>query len=195
VIPKPYQDPHPPIWQPFSISEKTIRWCAREDILPWILSAHPESFVKLCKDYQEEAAGAGRKLKVGQGIGAARAIHIADTYEEAFETGARTTGLGFYAYFAGFGFLEAFRNPGEEAPFPLMMKDEYEVYQRMVDHEYALCGTVDDIKRKMEKLATIHGEGELEWFSWGFPQGFISWDEAKRQLEIFGEEILPEFHS
>src|SRR5207249_7286993 len=37
VVPRPYTLPHPPIWQPFSVSEKTIRWCAREGILPWIL--------------------------------------------------------------------------------------------------------------------------------------------------------------
>ena len=42
VIPKPYQDPHPPLWQPFSVSESTIRWCARETILPWILISYAE---------------------------------------------------------------------------------------------------------------------------------------------------------
>ena len=193
VIPKPYQDPHPPIWQPFSISEKTIRWCASEDILPWILTSYPEGFVKLCRDYQESAAAAGRELWLGQGIGAARSIHIGKTYEEAFERGIKSTAVGWQAYFAGFGFLEAFRDPGEEAPAPLQLPDPRTVFQRMVDHKYALCGTVDDIKRKMEKIATCYGEGELEWFGWGFPQGFLSWDEAEYQLETFGNEILPEF--
>jgi alkanesulfonate monooxygenase SsuD/methylene tetrahydromethanopterin reductase-like flavin-dependent oxidoreductase (luciferase family) len=32
VVPKPYQKPHPPIFQPFASSETTIRWCAREGI-------------------------------------------------------------------------------------------------------------------------------------------------------------------
>ncbi len=193
VIPKPYQDPHPPLWQPFSVSESTIRWCARETILPWILISYPETFSQLCQVYQEEAATVGRTLRLGQGVGAARAISICKTYEEAFALGARTTGLGFHAYFSGFGFLEAFRNPGEEAPAPLMFSSAEEVYQRMVDHEFALCGTVDDIKRKMESLARCHGDGELEWFSWGFAQGFLTWDEAQSQLETFATEILPEF--
>ena len=92
VIPKPYQDPHPPIWQPFSISEKTIRWCASQDILPWILTSYAEGFVKLCRDYQESAAAAGRELGLGQGIGAARSIHIGKTYEEAFERGYQLDG-------------------------------------------------------------------------------------------------------
>ena len=193
VIPKPYQQPHLPLWQPFSVSETTIRWCARENILPWILISYPQSFSDLCKVYQEEAATVGRELRLGESVGAARSISIGKTYEEAFALGARTTGLGFHAYFAGFGFLEAFRNPGEDAPQPLMFSSPEEVYQRLVEHDFALCGTVDDIKRKMESIARCHGDGKLEWFSWGFPQGLMTWDEAQWQLETFGGEILPEF--
>ena len=193
VIPKPYQDPHPPLWQPFSVSESTIRWCARESILPWILISYPERFIELCEAYREEAATAGRELRLGQGVGAARSVSIGKTYEEAFSLGARTTGLGFHAYFAGFGFLEAFRNPGEDSPVPLMLPSPEAVYQRMVDHGYALCGTVDQVKARMESLARCHGDGELEWFSWGIPQGFMSWDEARWQLETFATHIMPEF--
>ena len=193
VIPKPYQDPHPPLWQPFSVSESTIRWCARESILPWILTSYPESFRNLCQVYKDEAATAGRTLRLGQSVGAARSISIGRTYEEAFALGASTTGVGFHAYFSGFGFLEAFRNPGEEAPAPLMLPNAEAVYQRMVEHDFAICGTVDDVKRKMESIAKCYGDGELEWFSWGFPQGFLTWDEAQWQLETFGTEILPEF--
>ena len=193
VIPKPYQQPHPPLWQPFSVSESTIRWCARESILPWILVSYPEKFRDSCKVYQAEAAANGRELRLGQSVGAARTISIGKTYEEAFALGVRGTAFGFHAYFAGFGFLEAFRNPGEEAPAPLMLPNPEAVYQRMVEHNFALCGTVDDVKRKMSDLRSCYGDGELEWFSWNFPQGFLTWDEAQRQLETFGNEILPEF--
>ena len=193
VIPKPYQQPHPPLWQPFSVSESTIRWCAKEDILPWILTSYRESFTHFCEVYQQDAATVGRDLGLGQGVGAVRDISIGKTYAEAFDQGVRTTGYAFYNYFAAFGFLEAFRTPGEESPVPLMFPSPEAVYQRMVDHEYALCGTPDDIKRKMESLARCHGEGELEWFSWLTPQGLMPWDDLQRQLEIFGEEIMPEF--
>ena len=191
VIPKPYQQPHPPLWQPFSVSESTIRWCAKENILPWILISYPETFTQLCRVYQQEAATVGRELRLGEGVGAARAISIGRTYEEAFALGVRSTGLG--AYFAGFGFLEAFRNPGEDSPKPLMLPSPEAVYQRMVEHDFALCGTVDDVKRKMESIATCYGAGELEWFSWGVPQGFLTWDEVQWQLETFATDILPEF--
>ena len=70
VVPKPYTQPHPPIWQPFSVSERTIRWCAAENIVPWILIAHPPSFRELCEAYREEAAKAGRQLALGESVGA-----------------------------------------------------------------------------------------------------------------------------
>ena len=193
VIPKPDQQPHPLLWQPFSVSENTIRWCAKEEILPWILISYPEKFASFCKLYQAEAATVGRNLGLGQSVGAVRDISIGKTYEEAFERGVKSTGFGFSVYFGEFGFLEAFRNPDEEGSLALTLPNPEAVYQRMVDHNFALCGTVDDVKRKMESIAQCYGDGELEWFSWMLPQGLVPFDDVQRQLETFATEIMPEF--
>src|SRR5262249_27289379 len=32
VVPKPVQRPHPPLFQPFASSERSIRWCATEGV-------------------------------------------------------------------------------------------------------------------------------------------------------------------
>ena len=64
---------------------------------------------------------------------------------------------------------------------------------RLVEHEYALVGTVDDVKRKMESLSRCHADGELEWFTWQFDQGLMPLDEALRQLEIFATKVMSEF--
>ena len=183
VVPKPYTDPHPPIWQPFSVSEKTIRWCATENIVPWILIAHPPSFRQLCEAYREEAAKAGRQLALGESVGAFRSVHLGNSYTEAYSLGAECQGAGFIEYFSGFGFFEAYRFPGETTPVP-------NTFERMVESKYSLVGTVDDVKRELEAL---HKNSNVEWFGWFFDQGLMPWDETKRQLEIFGKEILPEF--
>ena len=193
VIPKPYQDPHPPLWQPFAVSETTIRRTAQRGIVPWILTSLPESFSQLCVAYQEEAAKWDRTLGVGESVGAVRAVYFGDSYEEAFELGYKSTGIGFHHYFGAFGFVEPFRNPGEEGPKPLTFATERETYQRMVDHDYVLCGTVDQVKAKIESLATCHGGGELEWFGWSMGQGFMPLDQAQRQIELFANHIMPEF--
>ncbi len=191
VVPKPYQEPHPPIWQPFSVSESTIRWCATEQILPWMMTSYPGAFGELCNAYRDESEKGGRELALGEGVGAFRSISIGKTYDEAFALGARTTGWGFYAYFSQFGFMEVFRNPDEDGDEPLTFASQEHVYQRLVDHDFALCGTVDDVKRKLDSLARIHGDGELSWLSWAFPQGLLTWDEARWQLETFVEELMP----
>ena len=183
VVPKPYTQPHPPIWQPFSVSEKTIRWCAAENIVPWILIAHPPSFRELCEAYREEAAKAGRQLALGESVGAFRSIHLGDSYTQAYSLGAECQGAGFIEYFSGFGFFEAYRFPGETTPVP-------NTFERMVESKYALVGTTDDIKRELEALQK---NSNVEWFGWFFDQGLMPWDEAKRQLETFGREVLPAF--
>lgn len=183
VVPRPYTLPHPEIWQPFSVSESTIRWCAREDIVPFILISHPPVFRQLCEAYRDEAGQCGRSLKLGKRVGAFRAIHIGDTRDEAYALGARTQGPGFIEYFSGFGFMEAFRFPGEKTPVP---RD----YQRLVDSRYALYGTVDDVKRELDALRR---NVDIDWFAWFFDQGMMPLDEAKRQIERFATQVMPEF--
>jgi alkanesulfonate monooxygenase SsuD/methylene tetrahydromethanopterin reductase-like flavin-dependent oxidoreductase (luciferase family) len=183
VIPKPYTQPHPPIWQPFSVSEKTIRWCAAENIVPWILVSHPPSFRHLCEAYKDEAAKAGRTLELGESVGAFRSVHIGNTYTEAYTLGAHAQGTGFIEYFSGFGFFEAYRFPGETGPVP-------NTYERMVEAKYELVGTVDDIKRELDDLRK---NSHVEWFGWYFDQGLMPWDECKRQLELFATKVMPEF--
>ena len=183
VVPKPYTQPHPPIWQPFSVSERTIRWCAAENIVPWILIAHPPSFRELCEAYREEAAKSGRQLALGESVGAFRSVHLGDSYTQAYSLGAECQGAGFIEYFSGFGFFEAYRFPGETTPVP-------NTFERMVESKYALVGTTDDIKRELEALQK---NSNVEWFGWFFDQGLMPWDETKRQLETFGREVLPAF--
>ena len=161
VVPKPYTQPHPPIWQPFSVSERTIRWCAAENIVPWILIAHPPSFRELCEAYREEAAKSGRQLALGESVGAFRSVHLGDSYTQAYSLGAECQGAGFIEYFSGFGFFEAYRFPGETTPVP-------NTFERMVESKYALVGTTDDIKRELEALQK---NSNVEWFGWFFDQG------------------------
>lgn len=195
VCPAPYQKPHPPIWAPFSVSEKTMRYCAERGILPWVFHSKPDKFLAYCKLYQEIAASKGFKYKLGRNVGAVRACTIGKTRDEAFKLACDTTGHLYYTYWALFGFMEPFRRPEDPPAAPLNLKDEAQVTQRMIEDGYQLCGTVDDVKRQMEKLAKCHADGDLEWFSWNFfYQGFSDWPEQERQLELFCTKIMPEFH-
>jgi alkanesulfonate monooxygenase SsuD/methylene tetrahydromethanopterin reductase-like flavin-dependent oxidoreductase (luciferase family) len=102
VIPKPYQQPHPPLFQPFSVSENTIRYTARSSIVPWILVSNPPDFQRLCQVYQEVAQASGRSLKLGESVGAFRAVHFGKTEAEAVALLRDTNYRGFKEYFSGF---------------------------------------------------------------------------------------------
>jgi alkanesulfonate monooxygenase SsuD/methylene tetrahydromethanopterin reductase-like flavin-dependent oxidoreductase (luciferase family) len=198
VIPKPYQQPHPPAFQPFSVSESTIRHTARVGVMPMILVSNPPDFRRLCEIYRDVAAESGRTLGLGESVGAFRAISFGNTREEGLALLEKTNFFGFNAYFAGFGFWEAFRFPEDAEKYPLdphtpLPPSEWTL-DRFVNVKYGLAGTVDDIKRQIEDLHGIHGgDGDLEWFSWFFDQGLMPIDEARRQIELFAEHIIPAF--
>ena len=194
VCPRPYQDPHPPIWAPFTLSEKTLLDCAARGIMPWVFEGIPERFRTWCERYRDEAAKHGFKYGLGQNVGAVRAITIADTREKAFQLAADTTGYEFHYYFGLFGFMEIFRKEGDPPKRPLELANKEEATKRMIEFGYQLCGTVDDVKRQMEKLVRCHGNGALEWLSWNFfYQGTVPWQVQAEQLELFATKVWPEF--
>lgn len=197
VVPGPYQDPHPRLFQPFSVSEKTIRWTAEEDIVPWILTAYPPRFRELCQIYQSVAAENGRQLALGQGVGAVKAIHFGDTEDEAVNLLRETNYAGFYHYFGGFGFWEAFRSAEDEEKYPLdpftpLPVEEWTV-DRMRNVKYALAGTPDQVKREVADLHSVYDGGDLEWLAWFFDQGLMPWEEQVRQVEFFAKHVIAEF--
>jgi hypothetical protein len=55
---------------------------------------------------------------------------------------------------------------------------------------FAYTGTVDNVRRSMDEMVeNVHPE----WFVWQGDQGFLPKDEVKRQIELFGKEILPRY--
>jgi alkanesulfonate monooxygenase SsuD/methylene tetrahydromethanopterin reductase-like flavin-dependent oxidoreductase (luciferase family) len=114
VVPKPLQQPHPPIMQPFSFSEPTIRWCARNGVQP-ILAPVNDGLEKFLFDvYHEEANAAGRNLAPGEGIGVLRDVVVADTDEEAWALWRNSGAFVGAAWFSPFGFGGAIPRPGED---------------------------------------------------------------------------------
>jgi alkanesulfonate monooxygenase SsuD/methylene tetrahydromethanopterin reductase-like flavin-dependent oxidoreductase (luciferase family) len=195
VIPSPLTKPHPPVFIPFTGSPATLYYTAERGHTSFIYASVPEQFGNWCKEYQRTAAEHGRDLKLGQNIGAVRGLSIGDTYDEAFELAAKTTGFEFFHYWSYFGLTEIFRDPEKDDPNKLVtFKDEYELAQRTIDLGWQLCGTVDDVRRQMDSLHRCHGDGQLEWFQWNFfYQGKTSKDVQRRQLELFADKIWPDF--
>jgi alkanesulfonate monooxygenase SsuD/methylene tetrahydromethanopterin reductase-like flavin-dependent oxidoreductase (luciferase family) len=186
TAPKPFQKPHPPIFQPFSFSEDTFRFCAREAIAPFALSTCDETLHDLFVAYQEEASAAGYDFKHGQNIGIFRDCLVLEDSAEAHRYAAAGNGFVWPAWFAPIGFNEAFRKKGQTG----RIGPECD-YNYLYEHGFEFVGNPDEVNRQIEHMVKLHN-----------PEYFLMWQYAgpiphhiqMRNLELWATEILPNWN-
>ena len=146
TVPEPYQKPHPPLFQPFSFSESSVKWAASTTSSRSRLSAIPK-YAPGSSRLARTAARRWARIRFGQGIGLAREMVVADTDEEAFAM-AREAGCFIWTkFFEPFGFNAAIARPGEN------YKDVPNTFESMVDRGLAICGSPDTVSRKLERCS------------------------------------------
>jgi alkanesulfonate monooxygenase SsuD/methylene tetrahydromethanopterin reductase-like flavin-dependent oxidoreductase (luciferase family) len=171
-VPKPYQKPHPQLFMALTTSEETIRWSAREQVVPMIFLPFPDMAIKGAQFYTEEAKKAGHPFKFGQNLGMARLVYLGETRAQAVQhaqNGAIFLFRQFHAKFIP-------QIPQTIEPF--------------IEAGLAFTGTVDDVRRQM---LDVQERINPEWFMMLSDQGFMPIHEVKKQVEIFGTKIMPEF--
>ena len=99
----------------------------------------------------------------------------------------------FSQFFYHFGFFEAWREPEDEAKFPVangMLPQSECNIERMERTDFAYTGTVDQVRQRLDAMVeNIHPE----WFVWQGDQGLLPIAEVRRQIETFGKELLPRY--
>ncbi len=192
VVPKPFQRPHPQLFQAFSQSEATIRWAAREGLVPTMLTADPPVLRKFAEAHVDEARKVGRDLKLGENIGVFRGVYVADNKQQARDLAMRgLMGTGWPGWAHAFGFTDAFRLPEDDIKYPGQLLPVSEVrMERFEQAHFTLVGSPDDVRREMDLLVETCNP---EYFIWQGDQGYLSLDECKRVLERFGKEVMPHY--
>ena len=171
VIPKPVQKPHPPLFQPFASSEKSIRWCAEERVTAILPLLHPKTEVALFQLYSEVS---GRPL--GEGMGVLRDVIIADTDEEAKALWEGSAVFVGDTWFEPFGFFKGLLDPSTGE-----MPDVF-------GEGLVLVGTVDTVTRQLERLLE---RIPANWvFAWLY-NGFIPHAKLMKTIELFHTKVLP----
>ena len=171
VVPKPVQKPHPPVFQPFASSERSIRWCAAENVTAVLPPLFPAYERQLCELYAEAS---GRPL--GEGMGVLRDVVIADTDEEAK---ALWRDSGYFCgreWFEPFGFSQGMVDPKTgETP-------------DLWENSLALVGSVDTVTRQLERLVK---RLPIRWiFAWMY-NGLLPHDRLMKIMELFWTKVLP----
>ena len=173
-VPKPLQEPHPPIFQPFASSESSIRWCAKENVTAVLPVLHPLLEDRLI-DIYSEVSGRVR----GEGVGLLRDVIVADTDEEAMALWADSGRYVNESWFAPFGFDKGILHP-QTGVRPSDME--------LADASIMLVGTVDTVTRQLEKLAK---RLPAKWlFAWIY-NGLIPHGKLMKSLELFATKVLP----
>jgi alkanesulfonate monooxygenase SsuD/methylene tetrahydromethanopterin reductase-like flavin-dependent oxidoreductase (luciferase family) len=171
VVPKPVQKPHPPIFQPFASSERSIRWCAEQGVTAILPPLHPKLESRLF-DLYAEVSGRPR----GEGIGVLRDLVIADTDDEARRIWAEGGLFCGREWFAPFGF-----NRGLADPDTGEMADLFE-------NQLLLVGSPETVA---DQLRQLRERLPVEWvFAWMY-NGLVPHGTLMNTIERYAGEVLP----
>jgi alkanesulfonate monooxygenase SsuD/methylene tetrahydromethanopterin reductase-like flavin-dependent oxidoreductase (luciferase family) len=181
VLPKPLQDPHPPVWLAAS-SPDAVMWSAQNgySILMDPHASHHDIAVKR-RVYQEELEKAGHSIE-GRVIPMARNIALGKTQEEAEAVARQGAQFMFGNYLppGGVGSAKGLSGASEKTvPAAAAATDDpVENYVNNV----VICGTpekvIDDLQRMAEELP-------LEYL--------MCTPLSHSSFELFTEKVLPSF--
>jgi alkanesulfonate monooxygenase SsuD/methylene tetrahydromethanopterin reductase-like flavin-dependent oxidoreductase (luciferase family) len=172
AVPKPYQKPHPLVLQAFTASERTIRWTARQGVVPMIFQPFPGPTLHSFEAYREEAAKFGRNLALGESAGTCGFFYLGKSRNEAMDL----LNQGSYFVFENFHSKVDKNIPGK--------------MESVLNAKMAVAGTVDDVRRY---VGDIQETVNPEYLLWLGDQGYLKLDDQKRELELFATKVMPEF--
>jgi alkanesulfonate monooxygenase SsuD/methylene tetrahydromethanopterin reductase-like flavin-dependent oxidoreductase (luciferase family) len=171
VVPKPLQKPHPPLFQPFASSERSIRWCAQEGVTAVLPPLLPAFEHQLCELYADVS-----RRPLGDGMGVLRDVIIADTDEEAMQLWRDGGYFCGHEWFEPFGFSKGLEDPKTGEPADLWKEG------------LAFVGTVDTVTRQLESMAK---RLPVRWiFAWMY-NSLIPHDRLMKTIELFHTKVLP----
>ncbi len=195
VWPRPYQQPHPPIWIPSQGSRETIEFAARPDHkYTYLQTFSPiKAVAKYLQLYRDTALGFGYTSKPSQ-LGWASMVYVGDTDESALAE-------------AGIHF-ENFRNRFLKKPLEMLLPPGYTSRESMkgmaaakgditgtmdakraVELGMFVCGSAKTVRETLIRYAKEIGFGNLLTM---LQFGTLPADLTRRNMERFATEVMPE---
>lgn len=186
VVPRPLQQPHPPLWQVVD-SLRSIENAARQGMgaIMWIppvdaLKPRFEAYRRAASEARDEA------VPLGQGIALVRDMFVAESRDEAREKAA----AGIIKYIQ---WVCHWRGLGNHAH----LNERVELDVRDLDFDWLdqrnlLFGTPKDVADKVEELETeLNLEQLLVWSN--FPG--VPHMDAMNSIRLFTEKVMPRFRA
>ena len=185
IVPKPYQKPHPAIWQVVD-SPSSIEWAAANGIntIMWIPTV--KALKKRFQLYQEAKSKAeNREVPLGEGICLVRDMFIADTMEEAEKLAGEHI-VNYMRWVCHWRGLGNHMDPGETLP-----KTDHKLDLLNYDFLHKrnlLFGTPEYVVNKINELKSELNLQNLQVWS-NFPG--IEHEACMRSIKLFTDEVMP----
>jgi alkanesulfonate monooxygenase SsuD/methylene tetrahydromethanopterin reductase-like flavin-dependent oxidoreductase (luciferase family) len=194
--PKPYQQPHPPIWIPGSGSPETMQWVAQQrytymvlpTLAPFELRRQSAVYFRECC---EKAGYTARHAQIGWGIG----IYVAETDEQA----RREYEPHFWYYARNLLKTPAPLSlpPGHTSlPTMLGMAERrlksrpggLATWDEVENGGYVIVGSPETVRQRLEDYAQRVGFGVLVA---NFSVGNVPHELTRKSMTLFAQEVMP----
>ena len=197
--PRPYQDPHPPIWCPSLGSTETIEWAAHPD-RKYVYAQNYSAFTNVCKfldQYREVAATQYGYAASSDQIAWTAPVYVAETDEQAVAEAKEH--------------METLFNKFLYLPFEKLFPPGYlsmQSYKRVAAHKknimggakmetlmetgVVIVGSPETVRRKITECHEVLGFGTFVAL---LHFGTLPADRTVKNIRLFADEVLPEIRS
>ena len=192
--PRPFQEPHPPIWVPSQGSRETIEWAAHPDRKYTYLQTYSpfQNVVRFHDAYRQIAHDNGYAATSEQ-LGWAAPVYVAETREAAIDE-ARPHVEMFFNKLLRY-------TPEMLLPPGYMSVDSYKrilktksslvsthTIESLMERDVIVVGDPDSVGRK---LAECHARVGLGYFLGMFQIASLPRELTVRSMELFAREVMP----
>ena len=190
VVPKPVQKPHPPLWVACSQLE-TIEMAGRRGMgalgFQFVSGDAAQAWVHCYYNAFTKRRELLTEYEINPNIALVSNFMCAPTDEEAL---ARAEGATFFAFA-----LQFYYGHGPVEPGTVNLWDEYLAFRKTPAGEKAhrvrgLIGSPDTIRKRLRKFQESHVDQVILLNQ----AGKTTHDDIMASLDLFAEEVMPEFH-
>jgi len=193
--PRPYQEPHPPIWIPSQGSRETLEWASHPDRkYTYLITFSPvESVTRNLTAYAAQCEAYGYQCTPEQ-LGWALPLYVSETDEKAAQEAAPHIENFFNKFLVSP--VEYKLPPGYSsmASYKYVMatkfkhREDFLSYKGVTDNGMFLCGSPSTVAERLEELQSQMGFGNLvPMMQFGTLPGELT----EKSMRLFAEKVMP----
>jgi alkanesulfonate monooxygenase SsuD/methylene tetrahydromethanopterin reductase-like flavin-dependent oxidoreductase (luciferase family) len=195
--PRPYQQPHPPIWIPSQGSSETVAWASHPDRkYPFLVTFSSEELVtRYLTTYRERGREYGYEA-AGSQLGWAAPIYVAETDARAKEEAARGIETLFNNYLRmtsemlippGYTSLSSTKNFFRMRQ-NMATRSAFMSADQLIGNGTAVIGSPKTVRAAIDRMRDKTGFDILIGM---FQFGVLTDELARRSLDLFAAEVMP----